>query len=155
VEASDAEILAAELAFVYDRFSVQGEYLGARLASEQDEEAYLHGGYAQVSWFLTPMSRRFVRRTAVFGRLVEAADVFKGGGIGAFEVAARFSHLDLDDGWIAGGTASNLTFGLNWYPSPYTRVTANYVITDVDNAFGDPQADSTLHALVLRLQIDG
>ena len=114
VPADDAEILAGELALVYDRFSVQGEYLGTRVASETGDEAYLHGGYAQVSWSLTPrtMSRRFVRRTAVFGRLVEASDVFRGGGPGALEIAARLSHLDLDDGWIAGGTATSLTFGL-------------------------------------------
>lgn len=154
VNASDAEITAAEIAFVYDRFSVQGEYLATRVASDQGAEAYLHGGYAQVSWFLTPPCRRFVRRTAVFGRVTPCRDVFEEGGRGAWEVAARISHVDLDDAWISGGTATAATFALNWYPSAYTRVMLNYVITDVEDAFGDPTGDGTFHAIGLRFQID-
>ena len=154
VDANDAQIAAAEVAFVYDRFSAQGEVLGTRVASEDGQEAYLHGGYAQVSWFLTPPCREFVRRTAVFGRVTPGRDVFREGGRGAWEVAARISHLDLDDAWIAGGTATGFTFALNWYPSAYTRVMLNYVVTRVADAFGAPDGDGTLHALGLRFQID-
>ena len=49
------------------------------------------------------------------------------GGWGAWEVALRYSFIDLDDSAISGGTLSDITFGLNWHPNPATRVMLNYV----------------------------
>ena len=48
-------------------------------------------------------------------------------GKGAWEVAVRYSHLDLDDNSISGGVLNDLTFGVNWYTNAYTKIVFNYV----------------------------
>ncbi len=53
--------------------------------------------------------------------------------MGAWEVAARFSHIDLTDQEIVGGTQDNATFGVNWYPTGNTRFSFNFVkVLEVD-----------------------
>ena len=55
---------------------------------------------------------------------------------GAWEVAARLDHLDLDDDLsISGGTGDRYTFALNWYLNYNVRVMANYSrIYNLDNS---------------------
>jgi phosphate-selective porin OprO/OprP len=50
-------------------------------------------------------------------------------GIGAWEVAYRFSYIDALDGMTAkgAGRAADHTFGVNWYLNPFTRIMFNYV----------------------------
>lgn len=58
------------------------------------------------------------------------------GGWGAWEIASRFSAINLNDAEALnptrGGKEHNLTVGVNWYLNPNTRVTWNYVYGKVD-----------------------
>jgi phosphate-selective porin OprO/OprP len=65
------------------------------------------------------------------------------GGFGAWELAARYSRMDLDfmEGLqataasaasVRGGDQSVMTLGLNWYPNPNIKVMMNYMLIDVD-----------------------
>ncbi len=49
------------------------------------------------------------------------------GGWGAWELAVRYSSLDLSDDTVEGGEIDDLSLGLNWYPNAFVRLTANYV----------------------------
>ncbi|MEM8964657.1 MAG: porin, partial [Acidobacteriota bacterium] len=69
------------------------------------------------------------------------------GGGGAWEIAGRYSNINLNDGNISGGEMDVFTLALNWYPNPATRLMINYVLSDVD---GVGEADFIL----LRLQFD-
>jgi phosphate-selective porin OprO and OprP len=53
----------------------------------------------------------------------------KNWGIGAWEVAARYSHLNLDDanGLIRGGIMDGYTFGINWYLNANLKLQFEYV----------------------------
>ena len=51
-------------------------------------------------------------------------------GCGAWQVAARYSYLDLNSKGIAGGILHDLTLGLNWFLNDYTKVQMNYFLTD-------------------------
>jgi phosphate-selective porin OprO/OprP len=51
-------------------------------------------------------------------------------------LAARYSHLDLNDGAIRGGVGNEVTAGLNWYLFPALRWTGNYLWAHRNN-FGD------------------
>ena len=54
------------------------------------------------------------------------------GGYGVFEVAARYSSIDLRDKLTTGGSEDDVTAGINWYPDRNIRVMADYVHADVD-----------------------
>ena len=44
---------------------------------------------------------------------------------GAWEIAARWSDLDLTDGSVEGGDMQILSLGLNWWLSPIFNVNLN------------------------------
>ncbi len=52
------------------------------------------------------------------------------GGLGAFEIAARFSYIDLNDKDITGGKLADISFAFNWYPTHATRVSFNVIRAD-------------------------
>ena len=55
---------------------------------------------------------------------------------GAWQLAARYSYLDLTDEGIRGGILSDITAGMNWYLFPNTRAMFNYVYAHL-NGVGD------------------
>ena len=56
-----------------------------------------------------------------------------GEGPGAWEVAVRYSSLDLTDAAIVGGSVDDVTVALNWYPFANVAWKANYVRSDRDD----------------------
>ncbi len=50
-------------------------------------------------------------------------------GRGAWQIAARYSGLDLNSVGINGGTLNSLTLGLNWFLTPNMKVQWNYDFT--------------------------
>ena len=47
-------------------------------------------------------------------------------GWGAWELAFRFSKLDLTNGTLEGGIMDTYSLALNWWPGPRIQVTPNY-----------------------------
>lgn len=119
-----------EAAWVAGPFSVQGEYVDTEV--ERDGgfgDVDFDGWYTYASWFLTGESRPY--KKGAFGR-VKPNNPYGKGGLGAIELAARYSELDLNDGSIAGGELETITLGLNWYVTSHLRFMANYVMADAD-----------------------
>ena len=48
-------------------------------------------------------------------------------GPGAWEVAARYSWIRLNDQNIAGNNLYDVTLGVNWYWNAYARMKFNYI----------------------------
>jgi phosphate-selective porin OprO and OprP len=157
LDASQYQLFGAEMAVVYQAFSVQTEYVHAEVSQSDQGNASFHGMYVFGSFFLTGEHRPYFRSRApyrrnngVFDRVTPNTNAFCGPdsrpacnpGIGAWEVAVRWSHLDLNSGDIRGGRLNNLTYGLNWYLNPYTRVQWNYIRPLLDDPqFGSSTAD--------------
>jgi phosphate-selective porin OprO/OprP len=72
-------------------------------------------------------------------------------GKGAWEVAARYSFIDLDDANIQGGRLHNFTIGLNWYLNAYTRVKWELIQANLDRA---PVGESQAYIAGMRFDID-
>ncbi len=144
---NDFYYTAFEFLGVYDSLALQAEYQRVALNRYNGphdtafQDLTFDGYYVQASYYLTGESPNYYSRFATLWRVqpFEEFDLATGGW-GAFEVALRYSHLDLDDGagdlvhgGIRGGSADNITLGLNWYPTALTKVSINYVHADIDN----------------------
>ncbi len=46
---------------------------------------------------------------------------------GAWELTARYSHVDLDDGRVQGGKERNVTLGLNYHVNEHLRIMTNLI----------------------------
>jgi len=128
-----------EAAFITGPFHVQGEYYYTSVDRDVSTNSDLDfsGFYVEGGWFLTGESMNYIPSKGVFSRVTPNGIVGKGG-IGAWQVALRFSSLDLTDEDITGGEEDNFTLGLNWYATPNIRFTANYVnVLDVDGGSND------------------
>ena len=125
-----------ESALVMGPLSVQGEYTHIAISGVPGGSDPDFGGwYVQLTYFLTGEHRHYDLGKAVFGRTKPKTN-FLGpdGGGGAWEVGARYSSLDLNDGVIRGGELDDVTLGLNWYLNPNTRVMWNFIYADLRDA---------------------
>ncbi len=122
--------VGAEIATVQGPFSAQAEYITTSVKRDSGTDPDFDGWYAQAGYFLTGESRNY--KNGKFGGITPKANVGEGG-IGAWELALRYSTLDLNDADIDGGEADAMTLGLNWFPTPTLRFSANYVnVLDVE-----------------------
>jgi phosphate-selective porin OprO/OprP len=105
------------------------------------------GTYVQAGFFLTDDHRRYKTSAGSFDRMKPSRNYGDGGG--AVELAVRYSTLDLTDEGIAGGELNNMSFAVNWYLNPATRLMFNYV-----NADRDDIEDGTATFYLVRFQVD-
>jgi phosphate-selective porin OprO/OprP len=133
IAARSYHLLAGEVAGVWGPVTAQAEYLrvGVNRSAPGLSNVNFDGGYVALSYFLTGESRSY--KDGLFGR-VKPKNNFsaKDGGWGAFELAARFSTINLDDNDILGGEQDNFTLGLNWHFNPNTRLQFNWVRFDAE-----------------------
>ena len=134
-----------EAALVQGPFSLQAEYLQASVSREGgNPDADFDGYYVFGSWFLTGESRPYSAKSGSFGRVKPAAKS------GAWEVAARYSNLNLNDAAITGGEMDNWTLGVNYYMNANARLMFNYVNVDTDDNAGNDDPSIFL----MRAQVD-
>ena len=125
-DATDFSLIGFEAAFKHGPFSLMGEHMRASVDRDNKGDLDFDGSYVQASYVLTGESRSYKRKTGTWGGVTPESIVGKNGW-GAWEVATRFSNLDLTDDDIIGGEEDNLSFSINWYLTPQIRFNANYV----------------------------
>jgi len=155
----DICLYGTEGALVLGPFHAEAEYIAANMAADhnvaragnQPDPDY-HGYYVQAGYFLTGEVRPYKKTEGVFDR-VKPLKPYTQGGPGAWEVAGRFSYLDLDDDRINGGKLWDYTLGLNWYLHSNVRLMWNYIRSRVDVGPGaDTRADADI--FLMRAQVD-
>jgi phosphate-selective porin OprO/OprP len=141
-EAKNVVKLSAEFATVTGPFSAQAEYISTSVNRSVGSDLGFDGWYLETAYFLTGESRQY--KQGKFTKPLPKSNVGEGG-MGAWQLALRYSTLDLSDGLIKGGEADAVTVGLNWFPTPTLRFTANYVdVLDVDGGPNDGLEPSVL-----------
>jgi len=151
--ADDVDLWGLESALVFGPFSLQGEYMLSDVDTKFADDVDLDGCYVQASYFLTGENRAYKLGSGVFDRVKPKRNFSLSGdnrGWGAWELALRYSSIDLDDGIIRGGQEDKWTLGCNWYLNPNTRVMLNYVMADIDHDL----YDGDLNIFETRFQID-
>jgi len=130
---------------------------GARLGGFNGEkntranDLQMDGWYADAAWTITGESRKY--KQGKFYQ-VDPAKKFslKNGGWGAWELATRYSAVDMDsqDNNLRGGKISNITVALNWYLNNNLRLMGDYTRAfDISNpnvkttTGGDPDNNNT------------
>ncbi len=140
--AEATHLAGAEAAWVHGPLSVQGEYMAAFVEREEEDAAFLHGAYVQASYFLTGEHRPYDRKRGVFEG-PRPSKPFPTQGLGAWEVATRYSFLDLRSPGLSSSARQmqDLTVGLNWYLNPNVRLGWNYVHSWVKGSDSSGAAD--------------
>jgi phosphate-selective porin OprO/OprP len=146
----DYLLLGLESVLNLGPFQWVAEYQNVSLSRTATSSLHLHGGYFYVSYFLTGEHIPWERDSGTLGRVIPFENFFLvnrcnggvGGGLGAWQIAARWSYADYNDEDIFGGYGEAFTFGLNWHWNPYSRMQFNYIYGQVNDrdADNDPAA---------------
>jgi phosphate-selective porin OprO/OprP len=176
VSVSDANVTDAwdwnlEAAATYDNLLAQGGYF--KYGIDQRGVTTLRGQgfsgwYAEGSWVLTGEARGWAASTGSFTSPKPRENFsLAGGGWGAFELAGRYSDLNLNDnvglvgattpaGGIRGGEQRIGTLGLNWYPNTalkFTLQAQNTQINHINAAAPFGSQDQNFNTLAFRTQV--
>jgi phosphate-selective porin OprO/OprP len=134
IPARSFQLFDPEFALILGPLSLQSEYAFAFIDQIDGPQLFFNGYMAQVSWFLTGEHRPYDREKGIHTWMDVKEDFFllrRGRGIaagpGAWELAARFSNIVLNDKNIQGNNLTDFTFGLNWYLNKHTRMKFNYI----------------------------
>jgi phosphate-selective porin OprO/OprP len=144
-----------EAAGVLGPLTVAGEAGRLWLDRIAAPDSRFSGYYAYGAYMLTGETRTF--KGGNFDRIKPFRELGNGG-LGAFEVALRYDHLDLGNTPVAtraGTDASSVTAGLNWYFNPYAKLMLNWVRFRGNNTPLDPVGSKTKgDAIASRLHLD-
>ncbi|QDV75993.1 Phosphate-selective porin O and P [Botrimarina mediterranea] len=164
--ADDYELLAFESVVNLGPWQLVGEQQTIWVDRIGAEPVRFHGAYAYLSYFLTGEHVPWDRETGQLDRahpfenffLVNTCNSGVASGMGAWQVAARWSYLDTADGDIQGGRGDAITAALNWYWTPYAKWQFNYIYGDITNndlnaPLGAPNFGD-YHILGTRFQVD-
>lgn len=149
-----ADTLAAEM--MYNRgplnLTAEAMFTHVNRSEASGPEADFYGYYAQASYFLTGDHMNYKRSVGSIDRpsIMENFDPFSNCNprYGAWQVAARYSMLDLTDGDIQGGVGRSMTYSVNWWFSPYARIQFNAIrgsIAGHEDVMGFTGGDYTIY----------
>jgi len=157
--ANDFHFFHTELAGNYGPAHFQTEYMGTLVDQLGGPAVYYHGAYVQAGYFLTGENCGYNKQMGALDYNVKPFREFFGlgrdqwfCGWGAWEVAARYSYVNLASTGIlpanqlsaaAGpppspnaGIVNDMTLALNWWWNQYTRVQFNYIYCSTDPNLG-------------------
>lgn len=141
IPASSFQLYDAEFAWILGSFSIQSEYACSTVDQTGGPGLFFDAFMVQLSYFLTGEHRPYDRRLGVPQRVIPFSNFWRARmqdrdvqmGSGAWELAARFSMIRLNDENIDGNNLQDLTLGLNWYWNPYARAKFNYIRAFLDD----------------------
>jgi phosphate-selective porin OprO and OprP len=147
-EATNSLMAGLEAYYVRGPLSIGSEYYVNQVMSSPASDPFFHGGDVFLAYLLTGETHPYKGPAGVFED-VQPRSTFFSGGPGAWELAARLSHVDLDSGPIEGGMLTKVTALVNWYLNDTLRFELAYgygVLDRFDNTGGT-------HVIQTRVQL--
>jgi len=123
--ADKAETFNVELAWRRGPAMLTSEYTRIDVSNPGLGNPSFNGYFVEASWILTGEMRAYNNKGSVFGGIPVAKTVYQNGK-GAWEVYARYSHIDTNDGLIDGGEMQIATLGVNWWLTHFFTVNMGY-----------------------------
>lgn len=173
IAGDDMQWLNGELAAVDGPFTFQAEYLASYLTDAAPVVAGVvqpsvgdvlyHGGYVQMFYFLTGEHDNYDKLLGVFTRVKPNENFFiardecghtTGGGIGAWQIGARYNYLDLNDNGLDGGILHNGTLGLNWFLNSNMKFQFDFMATHRDAPLAGDLGDGWVYGWGSRWAMD-
>jgi phosphate-selective porin OprO and OprP len=171
LSASDASVYGGELGANWRNFLVQGEYyqIGvtqSKLPGVPAPRLGFNGGYVEGSWVMTGESHPYDAERAAWARpKVDRPFSVGDGGLGAWEIAARYSTVDLNSnivpgipqsvtGGVYGGQQQIAALALSWYPNDWLRFMLQFQYVGVHklNSAGTVQIGQRFETVAGRVQ---
>lgn len=123
-------IFGLEIAAARDSYSFRSEYFVAEWERATSADPRFKGYYLQANWAITGESFQYAQ-----GKFLRIRPKSRRG---AWEIAARYSTLNLNDLNVAGGEEKNASLALNWYaPGNQLRLQSAVIrVTTDENAGG-------------------
>jgi phosphate-selective porin OprO/OprP len=161
------QVLGLEAIYNLGPLQIVGEYQATWMQRDSNTvgtgpDLFFNGAYVYIAYMLTGEHVPYTRSTGTIDRVrpfrnfrLFSRDDPDDCGWGAFQVALRYSYLDLTDEDIAGGEQNNLTLGLVWYFNSHASLQLNAVYGDIENR-ADVGGFTSGHftALGTRLRVD-
>jgi phosphate-selective porin OprO/OprP len=131
IPTSYTNLFDLEAAAALGRFYLQSEARWAVLKHLDGSTIVFPGAMLQARYVLTGEKLPYNRQGGVFGRITPDHPVKfgAGAGLGAWEIAGRWSYLDLNEPGDPGPgrTLNDVTAGINWYLNKFTRFQFSYI----------------------------
>jgi phosphate-selective porin OprO and OprP len=173
ISATGAQTFGPELAFGRRNFLVEGEFQQIYVnqwtgPGQLAPTLGFNGGYAEMAYVLTGEPIPYNESRAAFSTPnPDNPFSLKTGGWGAWELAVRFSTVNLNShvipglgqaatGGVYGGQQTIYTLGLNWFPNDNLRFMLDFYFANInrlDSATGTIQIGQRFEAVALRTQL--
>ncbi len=144
-----ASVVGLETAGGFGPLFAQAEYFHYDVSRQSLSDAKFDGGYVEASYTVTGEHRKYIPGTGAYSGITpDHPFSMSSGQWGAFELAARYSVIDLNDHYksgavtgaatnaVAGGEQQVIAFGVNWYLNSNIRFMFDYLHGIVDRPNG-------------------
>ncbi|UCH46567.1 MAG: hypothetical protein JSU95_10590 [Betaproteobacteria bacterium] len=123
--ADDTSTYNLELSWRKGPVWLASEYFRTDVTNPSLYDPSFTGYFVSASWVLTGEMRPYNKNNGLFRPVPVAKTVYQNGK-GAWEIGARYSDTDLDDGLVNGGEIQVASLGLNWWLTPAFSFGGNY-----------------------------
>ena len=159
IPANDFQLFDTEVAWINGSFSMQTEYACTTVDQIGGPSLFFDGFTVQAAYILTGEHRSYNRHLGIFNVITPFTNFFRVRtqdrsvemGCGAWEVAARYSWIDLTNKNVNGNDLTDFSFGVNWYMNPNTRMRFNFIRAFLDDPL---QGKSATNIYGLRFDFD-
>ena len=143
---SSITVYEGELSGQYGRIYGAGEYFHWDVERVGLRDVQMDGGYGELFYSITGEQHRYVPSSAAYANLSPLHPVsLSRGGMGAWEVGARYSVMFANPLWtsgvktqdvaaVNGGVGQDFTLGVNWYATDNVRIQFNGLHGFLNNA---------------------